>query len=334
MSMKKLLVFIALTLSLSSYCQDFKVTVINVGQGDAIYIECPDGEHQMLIDAGEQNHPSYGYKNGANEFRSFMTYNHASDDTIEVVVASHNHSDHIGSMDWVLNTFPVGLYVDNGKGSKSDSDIHDSGDSTAIFKRTVQAIMDNSIPWAKLTEGIPNINFCPDHPIECRILCPDGMYEQPANTNINDLSIVIRIDYKNSSFLFTGDAEKELEELLLHDPDTKKYLDVDFLKVGHHGSHSSCAEEFLNEVTPYIASISCGASTVKKASDHCHPRKVTVDKLLDYVKERDGIPAKVDIYDKHRLEDWYFETIEKALYFTSSEGDLVFVSDGDRIVKI
>lgn len=326
--MKISFIVLSFLLCISTYGQDLTVTVINVGQGDAIYIECPDGKHQMLIDAGEQSHPTYGYKNSGNEFQSFMEYNHRKDDIIEVVISSHNHSDHIGSMDWVLKTYGVGLYVDNGKASFPDS----GGDSTSVFERTSEQISKKSIPFKRLTEEVPDINFCPDHPIKCMILKPSGIFQQESSTNINNYSVIVRIDYKESSFLFTGDAEEELEELLLHDSETEKHLDVDFLKVGHHGSSSSCTKEFLAEVTPNISAISCGVSTVKKNTSHKHPRKSTVDKLLPYMNERKGVPAKVDIYDKEG-EKWTSYTIFKTIYFTHAEGDLIFVSDGKNIIK-
>ena len=76
-----------------------EVHVINIGQGDAILIRCPEGIHEMLIDSGEL---SQRYAQAGNLFKAYLTRVQAADNPIEVVVASHPHSDHIGNMPWVV----------------------------------------------------------------------------------------------------------------------------------------------------------------------------------------------------------------------------------------
>ena len=85
-----------------------EVHVIDVGQGDAILIRCPDGHHQMLIDSGDTRYPGSSQK-----FKAYLTANQSTSDAIEVVVASHPHTDHIGNMAWVLDNYQVDLYVDS-----------------------------------------------------------------------------------------------------------------------------------------------------------------------------------------------------------------------------
>jgi beta-lactamase superfamily II metal-dependent hydrolase len=87
-----------------------EVTFFDVGQADAALVNCPDGEHHLLIDAGDTRYPA-----SLSNFRRFLTnaFNGKSNH-LDVVVASHGHADHIGSMEWVLKNFHVGTYVDNG----------------------------------------------------------------------------------------------------------------------------------------------------------------------------------------------------------------------------
>lgn len=88
-----------------------EVQVLNVGQGDAILIRCPDGQHHMLIDSGDTKYPG-----SSHAFRTALEKElQGQPQRIDTVVATHPHSDHIGSMYWVLNTFEVGTYVDNGQ---------------------------------------------------------------------------------------------------------------------------------------------------------------------------------------------------------------------------
>src|SRR4051794_24674742 len=86
---------------------DLKIFVLNVGQGDAILIVCPHGTHQLLIDAGAQGYP--GSQDG---FRQQLQALMGSDHRLEVVISTHPHEDHIGSLGWVLNTFRVGKIID------------------------------------------------------------------------------------------------------------------------------------------------------------------------------------------------------------------------------
>ena len=84
---------------------------------------------------------------------------------------------------------------------------------------------------------MPGIAFCPLADVKARILRPAGM--EYSDDDPNNSSVVIRVDYKKTSFLFVGDAEAEEEKLLMDDPATRALLDCDFLKAGHHASETS-----------------------------------------------------------------------------------------------
>src|SRR5205823_12952006 len=95
-----------------------ETSFIDVGQGDAILVTCPDGKHHLLIDSGDNRYP-----NSAKNFRAFMTNAFSGQSHhIDVAVASHVHADHIGSMEWVLKNYRVDTFIDNG----------DMGETTAF----------------------------------------------------------------------------------------------------------------------------------------------------------------------------------------------------------
>lgn len=296
---------------------NLELHIINVGQGDAMIIRCPDGQHELLIDAAELN-SGFRYPGSQTEFRNYIESYQSRSNPIEVVIATHPHSDHIAGMSWILDEYPVGLYVDNGMTNTSGT-----------YKSLEKKIVEQNINRSRLNEPqIPNIDFCPRTDVNAIILRPNG-YDTP-NIDPNNYSVVVRVDYGSSSFLFTGDAEKEMEEFLVADPATSGWLDVDFLKVGHHGSHSSSTKGFLDIVTPSIAAISSGAETVGTNEGHKHPRMVAVDNLLPYLKDRNGMKTTLEAYNKS-TEKWEQITTKAALYITNNDGDLIFLSDGNEI---
>lgn len=291
-----------------------QVHVINVGQADAIYIRCPDGRHQMLIDAGDLD---IRYPNSARRFKAFLQESQPRRDPIEVVIATHPHSDHIGSLPWVLMNYSVKLYVDNGES-------HESG----TYRLVDQALIDREIPyWSALDEVMPEIDFCPDRKVTARLIRPKGYGDLK---NPNDDSVIVRVDYLESSFLFVGDAEKELEAMLLEDESVRDLLDVDFLKVGHHGSDTSSSERFLEAVTPDIAAISCGEPDTGTNKGYRHPRLETVNELLKHIGPRPAEAVTVPCFSKGANE-WRDVVLDRAVYVTSVEGDLLFESDGQSI---
>lgn len=299
---------------------ELQVHVINVGQGDAILVTCPDGNHQMVIDSGDLN---YGvrYPGSVTEFENYIKAYQPDTDPIEVVIASHPHSDHIAGMKWLLQNYTVNLYVDNGR-------TYDSG----TFRSLETAILDGNINRKRLTDPVaPNIDFCPRNDVTATILRPAG-YDEPG-LDENEYSVVVRLEYGSTSFLFTGDAEKEMEAKLLADPNTAPYLDVDWLKVGHHGSHSSSTEDFIAMVSPKMAAISSGGEDVYTNSGYLHPRQVTLTTLFPYTSERTGIPTTLEAWND-TINEWEQTISHEAVFVTNNEGDLVFLSDGSSVWKL
>lgn len=217
-----------------------RVSYIDVGQGDSILIQ--QGSRNMLIDAGtnaaEEAVVNYIQKQGISK--------------IDYLVLTHPHEDHIGGADKVIETFSIGtVYMPK------------VTDTTQTFKSVVAAM--NSKNLKAVTPQIGSSFKLGE--ASCMIL-------GPVNTQKNDLntySIVLKITFGNTKFLFTGDAQSSNEEAMIN----RGYdLTADVLKVGHHGSHTSTSQEFLNKVKPEYAVISVG-----KGNDYGHPHKQTMDRL-------------------------------------------------------
>lgn len=291
-----------------------EVHVLDVGQADAVLIRCPDGQHEMLIDAGDTR-----YKGSSKKFKAYLRARQSTDNEIEVVIATHPHADHIGNMAWVLDTYRVGLYVDNGNEYNS-----------ATYRRLEDAYArHNPSYWSAQDDLVPEVDFCPRSDVSAVVLRPDGFGE---SSDPNDNSIIVRVDYGEDSFLFVGDCEAEEEHLLIEDGETSDLLDCDFLKVGHHGSHTSSTRAFLDLITPQIAVISCGAKGISTNKRYKHPRQETIATLFSFVDPRDGSPVTIDAFDSDSSQ-WERVRLDRAIYLTTADGSLVFESDGEGIRK-
>jgi beta-lactamase superfamily II metal-dependent hydrolase len=291
-----------------------EVHVIDVGQADAIFIRCPDGTHEMLIDAGDTRYPG-----SRRQFEAYLSAQQTTDNEIEVVVATHPHADHIGSMDWVLYDYRVGLYVDNGNVSDSRA-----------YERVEDAYQERRPDyWSAQDEIVPEIDFCPRSDVSAVILRPAG-FGGDADSNNN--SVIVRVDYGQDSFLFVGDAGEAEEQLLLNDASTSPLLDTDFLKAGHHGSATSSTDAFLAVVTPEVVAVSCGARGVSTNASYKHPRYERLEALLSHAGPRQGAAVAIEAFDSAG-EQWRTLDLNRAVYVTTVDGTLVFESDGNGIRK-
>ena len=218
------------------------VHFIDVGQGDSEFIELPDGK-TILIDASTRS--------AGEDVVSYIEdlgYN-----AIDVVIATHPHEDHIGGLPDVIDAFDIGqMYMSNGV------------TTTKIFETLLDEISQNNIP----TE-VPTADATLMSGTGYSLTCVGPMGSE--YDNLNDYSLVARLDVGGSSFLFTGDCEAECEQEMI---DAGMDLDVDVLKVGHHGSSTSSSEAFLDAVSPEVAVISCGAD-----NEYGHPHDETLEKL-------------------------------------------------------
>ncbi len=225
---------------------DLRVTVVSVGKGDCMIISTPDGKN-MLLDAGDPP--------DAKKILKYMKK--AKINKLDMVIATHPHSDHIGGMEEVLKAKEWdNLYMPNqSHTSKTYLDLLEylkgSGKNIVQAKAGLET---------KLGEYCSIKFFSPDK----------EEYE-----NLNESSAVFKLTFGESSFFFMGDAEKANEEYML--ANFKNELKADVLKVGHHGSSTSTSREFLSEVAPAYAIITTG-----KKNPYGHPHKETVESLEKY----------------------------------------------------
>ena len=214
-----------------------KVEYIDVGQADAILIE--NDKKYMLIDAG-------------NNEDGDLLVNYFKDKNItdfEYVVATHPHEDHIGGMDNIIKNFNIKNYY-----------MPDCYTTTKTFEELLDALEEKNLSFET-----------PD--IDSEFLLGDALfkvlYTGTDKRDLNNTSIVLRMTYKDVSFMFTGDATNVTEKKIL-----AKDLQSDVLKVGHHGSQYSTSDEFLDKVNPKYAIISVGTGNV-----YDHPKDITLNKL-------------------------------------------------------
>ena len=221
---------------------DMSAHFIDVGKADSIYVNCKD--KNILIDGGEKDTYNtvveYLKKKGIKK--------------LDLVIASHPHSDHIGGLVEVLNEFKIGKVLM----PKLRDDIVPT---SKVYENFLLAIDKNNIPVEIAISG--NTFYIGNLKIE--IFAPNKQYD-----SINNNSIVAKLIYKNISFLFTGDAEKESEQDIL-----SKNFDIKstVLKVGHHGSKTSTTNAFLKRVNPEYAVICVGEDKYNL------PKKETINKL-------------------------------------------------------
>ncbi len=226
-----------------------KVVFLDVGQGDSIYIEAPNGR-QLLIDGGPD----------AKVLSSLAKVMPFADRSIDMIVATHPDQDHIGGFPLLMDTYKVGSIIENG--SVSDSKAYLSLEDK-INKRKVHKIIAKRGMHIIIDEK-RNIYF--------DILYPDRDIK---NFDTNDASIVGKLTYGENSFMFTGDATTYTENLIeWNEKDSTLYADV--LKLGHHGSRTSSSELWLEKVSPKVAIIS-----VDKGNKYGHPHKEIIDRLLN-----------------------------------------------------
>jgi competence protein ComEC len=223
---------------------DGKLSVyfLDVGQGDSSLIIF--GDTTILIDAGETDMGD----------RVVDDLKALGVTRIDLLVATHPHSDHIGGMQKVLDHFPVGQVLDSGMPHGS-----------TLYERFLDTIDKKNIPYKVAVQG-DTIDL--DPALRIVVLSPPG---QRFGDDLNTNSIVLRISYGTINFLFTGDAGGEAESALVK---SGYALDAEILKVGHHGSLHSSSLAFIARVHPETAIISLGQD-----NPYGHPHQQAVDSL-------------------------------------------------------
>ena len=231
----------------AEYDYPFNVHFLDVGQGDSSLIV--SGENAVLIDGSERD---YGAR--------IVDYLYAQGvEKLDCVVATHPHADHIGGLIEVLKNFDV----DNVLMPKlSEANIP----TTKVYEDFLNAVRESG---AKVFAAVPLDEYAYGE-IKFTVFAPVAEDE-----NLNNMSVVLRAEYGGTSFLFTGDAEKGSENLML-----EKGYDISstVIKIGHHGSNTSSSGVFMSRVSPSYAVISCG-----EGNSYGHPHR----EILSLLSSRD-----------------------------------------------
>ncbi len=246
------------------------VHFIDVGQGDSILVQI--NNKNLLIDSGPKS-----------DEKKFIGYLSSLNlDKLDYVIATHPHEDHIGNMVDVIKDYNILKFY----APKVQS-------TTKTFEEMIDALKDKDLKINVIKRGTNSIDLGPNTQVTVFSPMRDS-YE-----DLNNYSPVIKIQYSNTSFLFTGDAQKDVEKEIL---DNNYDISADVLKIGHHGSSTSTSSDFLSKVNPSIAVISVGKDNI-----YNHPNKDTL-KLLSI----------------HNIET----------YRTDTNGNVVVSSDGSKITVV
>ena len=227
-------------LTVSSETSAFEVHFIDVGQADAALVLCDD--QTMLIDGGNAEDSNWIYT-----YLDRLSVTH-----LDYIVATHAHEDHIGGIPGALTYATVGRVLC--PTTEYDSEIFDT------FKRYVSN-RDATIEIPQVGESF-SLGSATVDILACN-----------ADEDTNNTSIVLKITYGETFFLFTGDAEREVEQFIL---ESGADISSTVLKVGHHGSRNSTTYPFLNQIMPDYAIISVG-----KDNSYGHPTEETLSRLAN-----------------------------------------------------
>ena len=227
---------------------------IDVGQGDCAMIITEDTT--VVVDTGPQDHA-----------KSTERYISRYTDTIDYLILTHPHEDHIGGADELIESVTVKNII-----------MSDASTDTATFSTLLNAIEEDDI---NVIEAKSADKYSVGD-IDITILAPIGDF-----TDHNDYSIVVKVEYGKTSAVITGDVEQHAEELIIDNFD-ERILNADILKLGHHGSYTSNSDGFLKAISPDYAVITCGVD-----NEYGHPHIETLDRLdkfgIDYFRtDQDG----------------------------------------------
>lgn len=239
-----LLILASLTFYFLRFDKFLHVYFLDIGQGDAIFIQAPNG-NQVLIDGGPDN-------TVIQRLGRVMPF---YDRLIDMIVLTHPHADHVDGLIEVLKRYKISVIAENFYDYRTAE--YEEWNKAKLAARVAEVHFGQTID---LGGGVTLETVYP--------LRNDG------NTSIknpNNASVVLKLKYGRESVLLTGDIEAPVEQDILN---KRENISADFLKVGHHGSKTSTTELFLKAVNPLVAFISVGAK-----NKYGHPHQVVLNRL-------------------------------------------------------
>lgn len=239
------------------------LAVLDVGQADSILVKSPAGR-TMLIDAG----------NGRSDVEKVvLPFLRAQGITsLDYLVLTHPHQDHVGGMPTLLDSLPVSAFVDSVQ----------PGITNQTYLQTLQAVQTKAIKPIKARRGQTDIDLGAG--TEVKVLGPEDPLLETGDSTTNNNGVVLRLTYGSVSVFLAADIEQEAERRLLGRRDN---LRSQILKVGHHGSRYSSSPEFLDAVNPEVALISAGAG-----NPYGHPH----GQLLERLERRNLKTYRTDLH--------------------------------------
>ncbi|MFA6034330.1 MAG: MBL fold metallo-hydrolase [Myxococcota bacterium] len=289
--------------------------VINVGQGDAVALTCSDGRIGMLVDSGDSRNPEWSKR-----FKDYMlalAERSPSGRQIGLFVATHSDADHTGGASWVLSTFSVGTFLDNGRPVSSKIYMN-------LRAKAIGLSGGGKLKYAHAADATAGFDVCPG--VTATVVSPAGWFAGGCR-NANECSIVLHVKAGGVSFLLTGDAGKTQEAAIRSaGGDVKSSV----IKAGHHGSESSTSESFVKAVQPLCAVISSGKPDEGTNSQYKHPRKPVVELLKGAVRLGRQDKTTIEAYNPD-VKAFEEITHSRCLYSTASDGTVIFSTDGTAL---
>jgi len=229
--------------------KNLQVIFFDVGQGDAALIKTPAGQ-KILIDGGPDN-------TVINKIGRYFSF---ADKTIDLVILTHAHSDHLVGLVEVLKRYEVKKVLYNGPAH-----------TTPEFFQFLEIIKANKIPLEIPLAG-QEYNFADG--VKLKIIFPLADLTDEKLKDLNEGSLVCQLIYQKTNYLFMGDLPAEQEKLIINQQNN---LISQVIKIGHHGSKYSTGLDLLKAVQPQLAVISVG-----KDNDFNHPAPVTINRLRNF----------------------------------------------------
>jgi competence protein ComEC len=308
---------------------------IDVGQGASTLLEFPCGA--ILIDTGAADVEHVDAL--IDYLERFFARRTDLDRTISAMFITHPHLDHTRGIKKVAETFKINHYIDDGRTTGSGGPQVQWLRKNAA-KKNIAVTEITDADFARKPVGVHNKDV---DPLECAKCNPkiqilqgghedDSAWSKEAFEEANNHSLVIRVDFGKSSFLFGGDLEDDGIAVLLDRYENTTLLDVDVYHVGHHGAQNATTDEFLKALSPKYSVIPCGRWDDGKSPyqmfntyAYGHPRKNAFD-LLNAHTER-GRPTAKAVKVATRPRTFADASVTKAIYATGWDGTVVIKAD-------